>query len=64
MALIPGTMVWTVRCLGEDGFDPVHIFSTMEKAIAFAEADPRDHVLSDYVLDCPERMDTARRQLV
>ena len=50
-------IVYTVRCFGGDGFDETHIFSTMEKALAFAKADDRAHVISDYAVDCPERMD-------
>lgn len=47
-------MVYCVLC-APDG--PVHIFSTPEKAIAWAAADPREHVIYDYVIDHPERME-------
>lgn len=50
-------MVYCVRCIDGSNHEPVHIFSTQEKATAFAEADPRDHVLYDYVIDHPERME-------
>ena len=49
-------MVYCVRCVGGDD-DLVHIFSTQEKATAFADADPRMCILYDYVIDCPERME-------
>lgn len=49
-------MVYCVMCI--DGTNlTVHIFSTQEKAQAFADADSRDHVLYDYVIDQPERME-------
>lgn len=51
-----GQMVWCVICIEEDG-DVMHIFSTPERAAAFMETDPRNHVIYDYVLDCPERME-------
>ena len=50
-------VVFTVRCVGDDGFDVMHIFSTAGKALAFAESDYRPHVISDYVIDHPERME-------
>lgn len=50
-------VVYCVRCIEGDKHDPVHIFTTPEKAAAFARDDPRDHVLYDYVLDHPERME-------
>lgn len=51
-------MVYCVRCLGEDAASCcIHIFSTQEKAQAFADADPRQHVLYDYAVDHPERME-------
>lgn len=58
-AVAPQT-VYCVLCINNDD-DVVHIFSTQEKATAFAEADPRPHVLYDYVLDCPERMETRQQ---
>lgn len=39
----------------------IHIFSTMDKAEAFCNSDPRDHVIYDYVVDCPERMEQIAR---
>lgn len=51
-----GQMVWCVVCIEEDG-EVTHIFSTPERAAEFMEADPRNHVTYDYVLDCPERME-------
>jgi hypothetical protein len=51
-------MVYCVMCIDEDDQGCcVHIFSTQEKAGAFADADPRDHVLYDYLVDHPERME-------
>lgn len=52
-------LVYCVLCTGDTLLenDVVHIFSTMEKAEAFANADARNHVLYDYVIDCPERME-------
>lgn len=52
-------MVFCVLCLGDT--DVVHIFSTQEKALAFSEADDRSHVHYDYLIDHPERMETAQR---
>lgn len=51
--------VWCVVCMdGDHSQDIVHVFSTQAKATAFADADiERDHVLYDYVIDCPERME-------
>lgn len=54
------TVVYCVLCIDDDdGPAAVHIFSTQEKAQAFADADPRPHVLYDYVVDHPERMEGA-----
>lgn len=54
-----GAKVYCVICCGaEPTGDLVHIFSTQENATAFANADrERNHVLYDYVIDCPERME-------
>lgn len=53
-------MVYCVMCLDEDDMGCVfHIFSTQDKANAFAEADPRTHVMYDYMVDCPERAEQA-----
>ena len=58
---LKGRMVHTVRCVDPgESFEPVHIFSTAEEAQAFAETDPRMHVISDYVIDVPERMEQRR----
>lgn len=51
-----GQMVWCVICIGDDE-EVVHIFSSPEKANEFCERDPRPHVVYDYVIDCPERME-------
>lgn len=61
-----GAKVYCVVCIADttahglrqvEG-DVVHIFSTQEKSIAFCNADAaRGHVLYDYVIDCPERME-------
>lgn len=53
-----GAMVYCVICLDEDEAGCcVHIFSTPEKAQAFADSDPRPHVSYDYMIDHPERME-------
>lgn len=54
-----GAKVYCVICMdGDHARDLVHIFSTQELAQAFADKDTeRDHVLYDYVIDCPERME-------
>lgn len=53
-------MVYCVTCVDDnDQGCCVHIFSTQEKADAFVASDPRPHVLYDYVIDCPERMEQA-----
>lgn len=57
VAMITGALVHCVVCIDEDGRELTHIFSTVAKAQAFASTDPRDHVLYDYVIDCPERME-------
>lgn len=50
--------VFCVICLDPEEGDVTHIFSTPEKAQAFAHGDSeRLHVLYDYVIDCPERME-------
>jgi hypothetical protein len=56
------TMVWCVVCIARPqtgearGEETLHIFSTPEKARAFADADAeRAHVVYDYAVDCPER---------
>lgn len=51
-------MVYCVMCIDEDDMGcTVHIFSTQEKANTFATSDPRSHVLYDYMVDHPERME-------
>lgn len=50
-------MVWCVVCIEAGKADVVHIFSTPEKANEFCENDPRGHVVYDYAIDCPERME-------
>lgn len=52
-----GTVVYCVVCIDDDDRECVHIFSTSAKAKAFAETDPRPHVLYDYMIDHPERME-------
>ena len=49
--------VWVVVCIARDERDVMHMFSTQEKAAAFCESDPRAHVVYDYVLDCPQRLE-------
>ena len=52
-----GKLVYCVLCLNSnDPGDQVHhIFSSMEKAEAWAATDDRPHIISDYVIDVPER---------
>lgn len=50
----PATTVYCVRCVPDD---VVHIFSTMDKAKQFCADDDRGHVIYDYVVDFPERME-------
>lgn len=56
-------LVWCLLCIddGGEGGERVHVFSSKEKALEFAENDPRErrHILYDYVIDCPERMEGA-----
>jgi hypothetical protein len=49
-------MVYCVICMEGDS-EVVHIFSTQEKANEFSDSDPRNHVLYDYLIDHPERME-------
>jgi hypothetical protein len=50
-----GDIVWVVLCLIADEPDVKHIFSTREAAVAYADQDPRPHIIYDYALDMPER---------
>jgi len=56
---LSGKMIYAVRCITPgDDHEPVHIFSTPEAAARFCSADHnRMHVRTDYVIDCPERME-------
>jgi hypothetical protein len=49
-------LVYCVLCVDHDN-DVVHIFSSHARALAFADSDERDHVIYDYMIDCPERME-------
>lgn len=51
-------LVWCVLCVlpGED-HDAVHIFSSQDAAIRFCDTDNRRHIVYDYVIDNPERME-------
>ena len=52
-----GLLVYCVMCIDDDDAGCcVHIFSTQQKAQAFVDKDNRPHVLYDYVVDHPERM--------
>ena len=55
--LAASSVVVCVSCVGSDGPGAVHIFSSMEKAKAYCAHDDRDHVIYDYVIDFPERME-------
>jgi hypothetical protein len=51
-------LVYCVICLDVNGGEALHIFSSREKAQAYVDADSeRGHVIYDYVIDCPERME-------
>ena len=54
-------MVYCVLCVddrdGREDHVRVHIFTTQERAEAWASTDPRRHVFYDYLLDHPERME-------
>jgi hypothetical protein len=48
-------LVYCVHCIPDD---IVHIFSTMEKAEEYCQRDrARHHLIFDYVIDHPERME-------
>jgi len=49
--------VYCVLCLDDDDRDRVHIFTTPERAEAWASTDKRQHIIYDYLLDHPERME-------
>lgn len=57
MSSTSGKLVYCVLCLNshDPGDEVHHIFSSMEKARAWAEADIRPHIIYDYVIDVPER---------
>lgn len=57
--LASAAKVYCVICMdGDHARDLVHVFSTQDLAQAFADKDTdRRHVLYDYVIDCPERME-------
>lgn len=46
--------VYAVCCIGEDGSEVTHLFSTVEKREAWANRDERIHVFYDHVLDDPD----------
>lgn len=51
-------LVWCVQCvLPGDEHDAVHIFSSQAAAISFCNGDSRRHIVYDYVIDNPERME-------
>lgn len=61
-ARIPALLtVWVVHCIEDDGDTTAHIFSTQERAQAFMDTDQRPHVLSDYVVDHPERKESVQQ---
>jgi len=49
-------LVYCVICIADDD-ELIHIFSTKERAEAFCERDERSHILYDYLIDHPERME-------
>lgn len=53
---ISGKIVQCVVCLDEQG-ECVHIFSTRDRLEAFIATDPRRHVVYDYMIDNPDRME-------
>jgi len=54
-------MVYCVLCIDDRDRreDRVHIFTSLDKAKAWASTDPRRHVIYDYLLDHPGRMERA-----
>ena len=52
-------MVYCVLCVDDGAPDRVHIFTTQERAEAWASTDKRYHIMYDYLLDHPERMEQA-----
>lgn len=53
-----GALVFPVLCVDDAGHEAVHIFSSRERQLAFCRQDlARNHVLWDYVLDFPERLE-------
>lgn len=53
----PSYLVYCVACFDHNGAQCVHIFSTMDKLNAYLAHDERQHVVFDYVVDCPERLE-------
>jgi alkylhydroperoxidase family enzyme len=51
------TMVYCVLCVDDRDRDRVHIFTTQERAEVWASTDPRRHIIYDYLLNHPERME-------
>lgn len=54
-------LVYCVICIDGDEQNLVHIFSTQERAKSFCERDDRSHILYDYVIDHPERMERSAK---
>lgn len=52
-----GAMVYCVLCIDGEGGETTHIFSSPKKAQEFSASDDRSHVVFDYVVDHPERME-------
>ena len=49
-------LVYVVACIDAQGVEVKHIFSTQERAHAFADKDTaREHIFYDYLVDAPER---------
>lgn len=53
-------LVFCVRCV-EGNSDVVHIFSSKETLQEFLDTDQRVHIIYDYVIDCPERMEQVKQ---
>ncbi len=50
-------LVQCVICIDDDDNETVHIFSTREKLLAWCDTDDRRHIVYDYMIDNPDRME-------
>lgn len=53
-----GELVQCVVCIADDGTEALHIFSNKRLLLAFVATDTeRGHVIYDYMIDEPQRME-------